>query len=94
MPIKVTKLNGDVVDLPDSTPAAFIALNRGDAAEGQQRLFIKTILKLAGVDDIAADDATERQVGKMDGARWLMREIGKLTAAGVPHTFGEKPSDD
>lgn len=92
--MKITKLNGAEIELPDNVPAAFIALNRGEAAEGQQRLVVKTILRLAGVDDIAPDDATQRQVGKMDGARWLMKQIGILTAAGVPHTFGEKPSDD
>ncbi len=94
MPFKITKLNGDVREFPDHVSAAFVALARGDAADGQQRLVLRTIFALAGVDDIAPDEASPRQVGKMDGARWLAREIGKLTAAGVPHTFGEKNSDD
>lgn len=88
------RLNGSEIELPAHVSSAFAALARGEAEEGQQRLVLKTIFRLAGMDDIADDDATERQVGKMDGARWLGRTVGMLTGQGVPHQFGEKPTDE
>lgn len=92
--MNLTRLNGAEIDLPQPVSSAFAALARGEASDGQQRLVLKTIFRLAGMDDIAEDDASERLVGKMDGARWLGRTVGMLTGHGVPHTFGEKPTDE
>lgn len=68
----------------EAAPAAFSALRRGDATEGQQRLVLKLILKLADPLAVAPHGSSEREVGMIDGARWLGREIGNLTGAGVP----------
>ena len=92
--MNLTRLNGAQIELPKPVSSAFAALARGEASDAQQKLALKTIFRLAGMDDIADDGASERQVGKMDGARWLGRTVGMLTGHGVPHQFGEKPTDE